>query len=76
MAFLTFVVTLMLSVILAWLFVNTKSILPGLLFHAMFNAWTQVFVSGETVTALVWAIIFSVLVAGYLVIRYGKELTV
>jgi len=76
MAFLTFVVTLMLSVILAWLFVNTKSILPGLLFHAMFNVWTQVFVSGENVTALVLAIIFSVLMAGYLVVRYGKEFTV
>jgi len=73
---LTLGVTLTLSVILAWLLINTKSILPGLLFHAMFNAWTQVFVSGEIVTALVWAIIFSVLVAGYLVVRYGKELTV
>jgi len=76
MAFLTFGVTLTLSVILAWLFVNTKSVLPGLFFHAMFNAWTQVFVSAENVTVLVWAIIFSVLVAGYLVARYGKEFTV
>jgi len=32
MAFLTFVVTLTLSVILAWLFINTKSVLPGLFF--------------------------------------------
>jgi len=73
---LTLGVTLTLSVILAWLLINTKNILPGVLYHAVFNAWTQVFVSGENVTALVWAIIFSVLVAGYLVICYGKELTV
>jgi len=75
-AFLTFSVTLALSVILAWLFINTKSVLPGTLFHAVFNTWTQVFVSGENVTALVWATVFSVIVAGYLVIRYGKKLTV
>ena len=73
---LTFFVTLTLSVILAWLFVNTKSVLPGLLFHAVFNVWTQVFVSGENMIALLWAIILSVLVAGYLVVRYGKELAV
>jgi len=73
---LTFCVTLALSVILAWLFISTKSVLPGTLFHAVFNAWTQVFVSGENVTTLIWAIVFSVIVAGYLLIRYGKELTV
>ena len=76
MAFLTFVVTLTLSVILAWLIVNTKSVLPGTFFHAVFNAWTQVFVSGENVTALIWVIVFLVIVAGYLRIDYGKELTV
>jgi len=75
-AFLTFGVTLTLSVILAWLFINTKSLLPGLLFHAVFNAWTQVFVSAENVTVLVWVIILSILVAGYLLVRYRKELTV
>jgi len=73
---LTFGVTLALSVILAWLFINTKSLLPGTLFHAVFNAWTQVFITSENVTVLVLAIILSVLVAGYLVVRYGKELTV
>ena len=73
---LTFCTTLALSVILAWLFVNTKSILPGLLFHGTFNAWTQVFVSAEGATVLVWALVFLVIVAGYLLVRYGKELTV
>ena len=75
-AFLTFSVTLALSVILAWLFIDTKSVLPGILFHAVFNAWTQVFVSSENLTVLVVTIAISVFVAGYLRVRYGKELTV
>ena len=74
--FLTFLVTLLISVIVTWLFVNTKSILPALLFHAVFNAWTQVFVTGENVIVLVASIVLLFIVAGYLRIRYGKELTV
>ena len=73
-AILTFCATLVLSVILAWMFVNTKSILPGLLLHSTFNAWVQVFVTGENVSVLVVAIILFVFVAGFLFVRFGKEL--
>lgn len=76
MAFLTFVATLILSIILAWLFINTKSLLPGTLFHAVFNMWVQVSVTGENVTVLIVAIILSVFVAGYLLMVYGKGLAV
>ena len=71
---LTFCSTIFLSVILAWIFINTKSILPGTLFHAMFNAWTQVFINAKNESVLAIAVVLSGLVAGYLFIRYGREL--
>lgn len=69
-------VIMLISVILAWMFVNTKTIIPGTLLHAVFNTWTQVFINAENEILLVVVIVLLGLVAGYLFIRYGKELTV
>lgn len=69
-------VILLMSVILAWMFVNTKMILPGTLLHAVFNAWTQVFINAGNESVLVAVVVLELLLAGYLFIRYGKELVV
>jgi membrane protease YdiL (CAAX protease family) len=69
------VIILLLSVILAWMFVNTRKILPGTLLHAVFNAWTQVFVSGDSGEyLLVVMIVLLLVVCGYLLLRHGKGL--
>lgn len=74
--FLTFCTTLALSMILAWMFINTKSILAGTFFHAVYNAWVQVFVIGGDMTILMVTTALIVCVAVYMVVRYGKELVV
>jgi membrane protease YdiL (CAAX protease family) len=73
---LTSVIIVLMSFLLAWLFVNTQRILPGTLFHAVFNTWTNVFVTAEDERLLMVAILLESLLAGYLLIRYGKELVV
>lgn len=69
-------VIILMSVILAWMFVNTKRIMPGTLLHAAFNAWTQVFINAENEFLLVIVIVFLGLFAGYLFTRYGRGLAV
>lgn len=70
-------VIVLISVILAWMFVNTRKILPGTLFHALFNAWTQVFVTEATGERyLVVVGILLLVVCGVLLKRYGRGLTV
>jgi membrane protease YdiL (CAAX protease family) len=65
------------SIILTWMFIATKKILPGTLFHATLNTWTQVFFSGsEGMLLLSGAIFIMLILAGYLVGRYGKGLGV
>jgi membrane protease YdiL (CAAX protease family) len=73
---LTSVVIVLLSIVLAWMFINTSSILPGTLLHAIFNTWTQVFINPENASLLTVAILFIGLVAGYLFIRYRRGLVV
>jgi hypothetical protein len=59
------------------MFVNTRKILPGTLLHAVFNAWTQVFVSGDSGESLLRVMIVLLLVVCvYLLMRYGKGLAV
>jgi len=75
-ALLTFFVTLLLSVVITWLFVNTKSILPGLFLHASFNAWTQVFVVENNFVVLAVCIVLLICFVAYLMVRHGRELIV
>jgi membrane protease YdiL (CAAX protease family) len=70
-------IILLVSVILAWIFVNTQKILPGTLFHAMFNAWTQVFVVGDSGERLLVVVcVLLLIVCGYLLLLFGKGLKV
>lgn len=64
---------ILMSVILAWLFVNTNSIWPGTLLHATFNTWTQVFVTPGREFLLGISILFTALVVGVLFIRYRED---
>lgn len=66
----------LISVILAYMFANTKSILPGTLFHAVFNTWGYAFASGQGAESMM-AVVIALLgfVAGRLVLRYGKALS-
>ena len=55
------------------MYVNMKSILLGMLFHAMVNAWTQVFVNAKQVIELEVSNLLLVVVAGFLFVRYRKD---
>jgi len=72
---IVFVAIILISIILSWMFVNTGKILPGTIFHAVFDAWTQVFAGGQNAE---WIL---VVVTGLLAIcvmfifsRYGRDL--
>lgn len=70
-------VIVLLSVILAWMFINTKNILPGTIFHAVFNSWINVFLIGDNPgDMLILAIALFGVVAGSLVRRSGVSLAV
>lgn len=73
---LTFCVTFLLSISLTWFFINTRSVLPGLFMHAVFNVWTQVFVVVDHVAVLEVSIVLLICFSGYLLARYGKGLIV
>jgi len=68
---------LLISLILTWMYLNTKSILPGTLFHAAFNAWTQVFAGGTNAPLLLVIVIaFLAIIVIWLFNRFGRNLSV
>lgn len=75
-AILNFPLTLGLSMVLTWLFLNTGGSVPlCTLFHAVFNTWAQVFLNtpGSEIM-LVSAILVLWVFAGLLVLRFGLGL--
>lgn len=74
---IAFVAIIAISIILAWLFINTRKILPGVIFHAVFDGWTQVFAGGKNAEFVLGTVSFLlVFFAGYLIMKYGKELKI
>jgi membrane protease YdiL (CAAX protease family) len=68
---------LLISLILTWMYLNTKSILPGTLFHAAFNAWAQVFAGGTNAPLLLVIVIaFLAIIVIWLFNRFGRNLSV
>jgi uncharacterized protein len=73
---LNFILTLGLSILLTWLYLNTRgSVLLCALFLAVFNTWGQVYLCAEgaemllgTTTAVVWVFV------GLLILRCGARL--
>lgn len=75
-AVLSFAFTLVISIVLTWLFLRTKSVVLTAVLQAAFNTWTQVFLVGQDVEkqfmvplAVAW------LAAMYLIYRYGTSLS-
>jgi len=71
------VLALALSVFLAWLFVHTGgSVLLCTLFHAVYNTWSQAFLTAqgsEGILAMTAVVLW--VVVGFLVVRYGVDLS-
>jgi membrane protease YdiL (CAAX protease family) len=74
---LSSVALVLISVILAYMFVNTSSILPGALFHALFNSWGYAFASGQGAESIMTVVIALLgFLAGRLILRYGTTLSI
>lgn len=75
-AAVTFAFTLMISIVLTWLFLRTKSVILAAVLNAAFNTWTQVFLIGQDIEkqfmvplAIAWLAVM------YLIYRYGTSLS-
>jgi len=75
-AVLTFAFTLVISIVLTWLFLRTKSVVLTATLHAAFNTWTQVFLVGQKIeTQFMVPLAITWLAAMFLIYRYGISLS-
>lgn len=72
---IAFVAILLISIILSWMFVNTGKILPGIIFHAVFDAWTQVFAGGPNAEWILFIVtVLLAIYVMYIFAQHGKDL--